>query len=192
MERLWLRGGRFTSSHRFLALSQYLFISMGGLRETEVFNLWPLQTGSDWHRAHSSALWLSSSGNTCHQECVCVRACMCVWLCVRVCVFSWLRLFCCNVRYWAARSLVSVWGPVLKLCMWLCVRECVLWLCTNVYVIHHYPCQCVCLTWAHLSPQPRGTGASSQGGCEGVKYAGALHMWCECVSFVCPCALVCV
>lgn len=58
-------------------------------------------------------------------------------------------------------------------CRYLCTCVCV---CersessgcgANIHVIHHYPCQCVCLTRAHLSPQPLGTGVSNQGGVRG-------------------------
>lgn len=61
-------------------------------------------------------------------------------------------------------------------CVWGCTwEECVLRLCANILVIHHYACQCVCLTCAHLSPQPLGIGASSY---EGVKYAGVRVCMC--------------
>lgn len=40
------------------------------------------------------------------------------------------------------------------LCFWLWVLR----LCPNIQVTHHNRCNCVCLTWAHLSPIPLGWG----------------------------------
>lgn len=101
------------------------------LRDRRVFDLWPLQTGSGWYTLKHVHVSLD----------VCVSA----------------RSFWIQLSQAVQLLEYSDTSAVMQMCVCLTVWDRVLGLCTNIYVIHHYCRQCVCLTWAHLSPIPLGT-----------------------------------
>lgn len=108
-------------------------------RDRRVFDLWPLQTGSGWYTLKHAHVSLD----------VCVSA-RSFWIQLSQAVQLLEYSDTSAVRY-----IYSDTSAVMQMCVLDWDR--VLGLCTNIYGIHHDCRQCVCLTWAHLSPIPLGT-----------------------------------